>query len=252
MVDPRDRFTAAADDYARYRPDYTDQVVRECATYAGLEPGATVVDVGCGTGISSRLFARHGYHVIGVEPNQAMRDKAAQAGGGVEYRAGEAAATGLPGASADMIIAAQALHWFDMPPTLAEWKRVLRPGGACAAFWNYRSDEGWQIEYEALLKKHSSEYPMVQKATGHGDDNSRWVMASPLCRDIREVNLRNAQVLDWDGLLGRAWSSSYIIHGNVDREKFNAELRALFDRHSAGGKVEFAYKLYLLMWRIVP
>lgn len=251
MVDPRDRFTDAADAYARYRPGYSDEVVRHCAAYAGLKPGATVVDVGCGTGISTRLFARHGYRVIGIEPNEAMRAKAAEAGG-AEYRHGEAAKTGLPDACADLIIAAQALHWFEMSPALAEWRRVLRPGGACAAFWNYRSDEGWQVEYEALLKKHSSEYPMVQKAIGHGDDNSKWVMTSPLCRNIHEANLQNAQTLDWDGLLGRVWSSSYMIHGNVDREAFNRELRGLFDANNDGGRIEFAYRLYLLMWRVRP
>ena len=252
MVDPRDRFSAAADDYARYRPGYPDTIVTACADYAGLAPAATVVDVGCGTGISSRLFAAKGFRVIGVEPNEAMRAKAALAGGDVEYRAGEAAATGLPDACADLIIAAQALHWFDMEPSLAEWRRVLKPGGACAAFWNYRSDEGWQREYEDMLKRHSSEYPVVQKATGKGDDNSAWIKASPQCSEVHEMNLHNAQTLDWDGLLGRAWSSSYVIHGNVNREVFNAELREMFDRHSREGQVKFAYNLYLLLWRIGP
>jgi SAM-dependent methyltransferase len=248
MVDPRERFSAGADDYARYRPDYADEVVKACAAYVPLAPGANVVDVGCGTGISTRLFARHGYRVIGIEPNDAMRTHAQHGGG--DYRKGEAASTGLARASADLIFAAQALHWFDMPPVLTEWKRVLRPGGACAAFWNYRSDEGWQAEYEAMLRRHSKEYPVVQKATGKGDDNSGWVKSSSLCQDIREVHLENAQSLDWDGLQGRLWSSSYMIHGSVDREAVNRELRAIFDKHSQSGRIAFAYKLYLLLWRI--
>lgn len=251
MVDPRDRFTAAADAYARYRPDYTDEIVHACAEYAALKPGATVVDVGCGTGIASRLFARHGYRVIGIEPNDAMRQKAVEAGG-AEFRPGEAAKTGLPGACADLVIAAQAMHWFDMPPTLAEWRRVLKPGGACAAFWNYRSEEGWQRDYEALLNRASSDYAVAMNKAGRGDDNSKWVRASPQCRDIREVNAENAQTLDWDGLLGRVWSSSYMIHGNVDRAAFDRELRALFDSNNEGGRIRFAYRLYVLLWRLDP
>lgn len=248
MVDPRDRFTAGVRDYERYRSGYPDEVVHACADYASLAPGATVVDVGCGTGISSRLFARQGYTVIGIEPNDAMRASANNAGG--DYRPGEAAATGLPDGCASLIVAAQALHWFEMPPTIAEWRRVLAPGGACAAVWNYRGNAGWQTQYEALLERHSREYAEVSKASGRGDDNSQWVKASPLCRDIREHDLHNSQSLDWEGLLGRAWSSSYMIHGNVDRAAFNAELRALFDRHQHQGRVEFAYRVYLLLWRL--
>lgn len=249
MVDPKDRFSDAADLYARYRPDYPDEVVARCAQYADLKPGASVVDVGCGTGISARLFARHGYRVTGIEPNASMRAKAVDAGGGVSYREGEAAKTGLPDAAADLIIAAQALHWFDMATTLPEWKRILRPGAACAAFWNYRGNEGWQGEYEALLRKHSVEYPVVDKAIGNGDDNSRWVKSSPLCVGIEEHDLANRQRLDWQGLQGRCWSSSYMIHGKVDAPAFNADLRALFDRHHSGGTIEFVYRLYVLLWR---
>ena len=70
-MDPRERFSSAADDYAKYRPDYPDELVAVCAEFAGLVAGADVVDIGCGTGISSRRFARHGYRVTGVDPNAA-------------------------------------------------------------------------------------------------------------------------------------------------------------------------------------
>jgi SAM-dependent methyltransferase len=243
-VDSRERFSAAAEEYARYRPDYTDEVAHICADYARLTPGSTVVDLGCGTGISSRLFARHGYRVIGVEPNESMRAKAVQADG-AEYRRGEAAATGLPDDSADLVIVAQALHWFDMDEVLPEMKRVTKPPHNCAAFWNLRSDEGWQREYDELLHRFSSQYPVASS-----DDNSGWVKSSPLCRDVTEHALGNAQKLDWNGLLGRVWSSSYMVHGDVDRDRFDEQLRKLFDHNQSGGLIEFKYRLYLLLWRI--
>jgi SAM-dependent methyltransferase len=248
-MDSRDRFSAAADDYARYRPDYPDDVVLACADYAGLRSGARIVDIGCGTGISSRLFARHGYGVTGVEPNAAMLAKAVESGGGPKYLPGDAAHTGLPDASADLITCAQALHWLAMDQCAPEWKRVLKQNGACAAFWNFRRDDGWQAEYEDLLGKFSSEYPVVQKATGKGDDNSGWVKASPLCVDVREHDFTNSQRMDWGALLGRANSSSYVIHGMKDRAGFEAALKYLFERHSVNGIVEFSYRTYVLLWR---
>jgi len=247
-MDSRDRFSAAADDYAKYRPDYPDTVVRACAEYAGLRPGAHVVDIGCGTGISSRLFARHGYLVTGIEPNEPMLAKAVAAGQ-AEYLPGEAARTGLPDGCADLVACAQALHWLNMDECAPEWRRIMKPGAACAAFWNYRRDDGWQAEYEAMLGKWSSEYPEVQKATGKGEDNSGWVKASALCTQVAEHNFTNSQRMDWDALLGRANSSSYVIHGIEDRPGFEKALRALFDKHAAGGHVEFLYRTYVLLWR---
>ncbi len=109
---------------------------------------------------------------------------------------------------------------------------------------------GWQAEYEALLGRFSHEYPVVRKARGNGDDNSDWVKGSRQCTDVRELNFSNAQVLDWRAMLGRAWSSSYLLHGGVDREAFDRELRALFERHSRDGRITLAYRLYLLLWRL--
>jgi SAM-dependent methyltransferase len=248
-MDSKDRFGAAADDYAKYRPDYPDTVVRASAQYAELKPGAHVVDIGCGTGISSRLFARNGYAVTGVEPNEPMLTKAIEAADGPKYVLGEAANTGLPDTCADLITCAQALHWLDMDACVPEWTRILKPQGACAAFWNYRRDDGWQAEYEAMLCKWSTEYPEIKKATGKGDDNSGWVKSSPHCTQIVEHNFDNSQRMDWDALLGRANSSSYVIHGIEDRAGFERALRALFDRSSKQGFVEFHYRTYVLLWR---
>ena len=256
-MDVKDRFSNTADDYARYRPDYPDAVAHACAEYAGLKPGAAVVDIGCGTGISSRLFARHGYTVTGIEPNAPMLAKAHEANGGPAYKEGEAAKTGLPDACADLIICAQALHWINLDDCVGEWRRILRFGpstgsgqkAACAAFWNYRGDTGWQAEYEALLREWSSEYDEVQKAVDGGEDNGVWVKNSRLCTDVAEHEFPNAQRMDFTSLLGRANSSSYVIHGVQDRKGFENALKALFKKHARDGHVSFKYRTYLLLWR---
>jgi SAM-dependent methyltransferase len=247
-MDARERFSQAAEDYAKYRPDYPDELVGACAEYAGLVTGAHVVDIGCGTGISSRRFARHGYRVTGVDPNEAMLAKAREAGQAT-YRKGDAAHTGLPDATADLIACGQAMHWFDLDDCVAEWRRNLKPNGACAAFWNFRRQDGWQAEYEALLGHWSREYGAVRKAADGGQDHSAWVKASPLCTHVTEREFENSQLMDWDALLGRANSSSYVIHGVQDRAGFERALRGLFDRHQQDGEVQFNYRTYLLLWR---
>ncbi|WP_217565570.1 methyltransferase domain-containing protein, partial [Micrococcus sp. GbtcB5] len=64
------------------------------------------------------------------------REAAAGTGGGVRAVPGTAEATGLPAASADAVVAAQAWHWMDPGAASAEAARVLRPGGRLAAVWN--------------------------------------------------------------------------------------------------------------------
>ena len=92
-----------------------------------------VVDLGSGTGLSSRWAVKWAASVIGIEPNDEMRAVAeSRPIAGVEYRPGRAEETGLRDASADVVLAVQAMHWMEPEPTLAEVGRILRPGGVLA------------------------------------------------------------------------------------------------------------------------
>jgi SAM-dependent methyltransferase len=73
--------------------------------------------------------------VVGVEPSADMRDQAAAATDqtNARYLAGWSNDTNLPDASADIVLAVQALHWMEPISTFIEVARVLRPGGVFAA-----------------------------------------------------------------------------------------------------------------------
>src|SRR5262249_13452482 len=75
-TDPTARFTGLADLYARHRPDYPDDALDYVVSRCGLRGGSLLVDVGCGTGISSRQFALRGVPVLGVDPNADMLRRA--------------------------------------------------------------------------------------------------------------------------------------------------------------------------------
>jgi SAM-dependent methyltransferase len=246
-VDSRQRFSATVDAYDRFRPGYPDALVDWLVALAGLTPGARVVDLGCGTGISSRLFAARGFDVVGVEPNDSMRERAEAKGGGPRYVRGEAVATGQPDASARLVVAAQAFHWFDVPPTMRELARILVPGGRAAAFWNVRASSAFQDGYEALLVKYSSEYRLM-KASGNPVQRIR-DFAGAL--DPREAEFPYPRPLDREALLGLVNSSSYIVHGVDDRAGFDRELAALFDAHvAADGTIDFATHTSVIAWRL--
>src|SRR5207247_1259980 len=75
-ANPVGRFSGLASDYAAHRPVYPDEAIDFVVARADLGPLALIVDIGAGTGISSRLFARRGLQVVGIEPNDEMRAQA--------------------------------------------------------------------------------------------------------------------------------------------------------------------------------
>ncbi|MGH9083187.1 MAG: class I SAM-dependent methyltransferase, partial [Acidimicrobiales bacterium] len=128
-----DRFSGFADLYDTVRPALPAALGRLLAAYADTQR-PRVVDLGSGTGLSSRWAATWAGSVVGVEPNDDMRAVAeSRPLAGVTYRKAAAHDTGLPDRSADVVLAVQSLHWMDPGPTLAEVARVLRPGGVLAA-----------------------------------------------------------------------------------------------------------------------
>lgn len=238
-MDPRERFTATVDAYRQHRPDYPEALFGWLGV---LVPGRRAADLGAGTGIFTRMLAERGWDAVGVEPNPAMRE-AAIAAGGARYVDGTAEATGLADRSVDLVIGAQAFHWFDLDRALPEVDRVAE--GRAVAVWNVRGTEGFAGAYDALLVRFSSEYPKVAKP---GPTLVELAIRRP---GGEEATFSHHQRLDRDGLLGRAWSSSYVAHGVADRAGFDAGLMAAFDAYARDGTVDLAYRTVAYAWRPV-
>lgn len=117
--------------YDRSRPGYPTAMVERILA---ASPGPAVLDVGCGTGISSRAFQAAGCSVLGVEVDARMADFARRRGLEVEVAAFE---TWEPaGRRFDAVISGQSWHWVDPIAGTAKAARALRAGGRLAVFWN--------------------------------------------------------------------------------------------------------------------
>lgn len=244
-MDPRERFSAGAEIYHRYRPGYPDGLLDWIVAATGLRAGGRVADLGCGTGIFTRLLAGRGLAVVGVDPNAEMLRMAREVGGGPAYVTGDSAQTGLADASVDLVTAAQAFHWFPLEATLAELDRILVPGGWTCALWNVRTSSPFNEEYERLLRTYSSDYATDTRLSDL-DDPRVGLGAIP---GTVAAEVPFADALAWDGVIGRVRSASYVIHGVADRSAFERRVREAYERHArADGKLVWAMNAVAIAW----
>jgi SAM-dependent methyltransferase len=239
---PTERFSNRVGDYVRYRPGYPPEVVALLRELTGLAPGWRIADIGSGTGISTSTLLDAGHEVFAVEPNKEMREAAEsllRERPGFHSVDGTAEATGLEPGSVDLVVAAQAFHWFDRDAARAEMARILRPDGWVALIWNVRQTASSEFlrELEALLLDYSIDYARVRHENVTDD-----VVRAFLTRDYGKRTFEHAQVFDLDGLRGRIASASYVpAPGHPGHEPLFAELEQLFERRSENGRVRFVY-----------
>jgi len=238
--DPTGRFSDRVADYVRARPGYPGELVGVLAQRCGLTRQSAIADVGSGTGLLAQVFLEHGNTLFGVEPNAGMREAGerflVQYDRFTSVDAG-AEATTLPDACADFVTAGQAFHWFDRDRARREFGRILRPGGWVVLIWNDRRLDATPFlrGCEDLLVRHYSDYPKVVHRNVDAGALGRFFAPG----GYQEVVLDNRQQFEWDGLVARHLSSSFV--PKVGHEAGMTDLHALFDAQASGGKVEFEY-----------
>lgn len=133
-------FSVAVASYARGRPDYPAEALAWLREDIKLGPGKTVLEVGAGTGKFIPVLRQTGARVLALEPVEEMRQQLAATQDDISVMAGTAASIPLPDGAVDAVVCAQAFHWFATREALAEFRRVLAPGGRLGLIWNVRDE----------------------------------------------------------------------------------------------------------------
>jgi SAM-dependent methyltransferase len=173
-----DRFSGGfAEPYDRHRPQPPARLAELLTRLARVTVPDLVVDLGSGTGLSTRYWADKARAVIGIEPTAEMRAQAEARtpAPNVSYRAGFSHHTGLPDRCADVVFCMQSLHWMDPLPTFTEAARILRPGGVFAA-----CDYDWP------------------PATGVWEADAAWEECARRCERLEKEHGVDAGLLRWD------------------------------------------------------
>jgi SAM-dependent methyltransferase len=238
-----ERFSNRVDDYVRSRPHYPAALLQKLEAAGVLHAQNSVADIGSGTGISSKWLLDGGYTVFGIEPNAAMREAGENyLGAYPKFKsiAATAQETSLPDQSVDVILAAQAFHWFNNAETRAEFKRILKPAGKIILVWNDRliSDTDFSKSYEDTLRYFGTDYQTVDhKHIAEESFNLLWGKNNWQC--LEEPNFQD---LNFDALHARILSCSYMPQkDHRDYEFMRYVLKKIFVRYQENGTVRLNY-----------
>lgn len=210
-----DRFLGFQEAYDRYRPEAPMLITKLLTQYLGRNP-QQVVDIGCGTGLSTFLWKDAAQSVIGIEPNPDMLSKAvhklsqSEDAESISFVQGFSNALDLADESTDIVTCSQSFHWMEPVSTLKEVSRILRKGGIFAAYdcdWPLMLQPDIELQYNRLIRKADD---IVANLVSTADQAHKWdkeghlqrIQASGAFSFSREIVFHTTEVCDAERYIG--------------------------------------------------
>jgi len=209
------------------RPGYPPELLEFLRARFVLGRGKTVIELGAGTGKLTRLLASTGARIVAIEPVAAMRDQIAKLLPEVPLMGGVAESIPIAGRTADVVVAAQAFHWFSNRAALEEIHRVLRPAGHLVVMWNILDQRpDWAARLAAIMDNPRGNAPSF-KTTGWQRVFDGYDKFSPIeHRVFQHVHKCTPEMLQ-----ARVASISYVaVLPATEREAILQEVRELLAR----------------------
>jgi ubiquinone/menaquinone biosynthesis C-methylase UbiE len=220
-VDRARSFGAVAEAYDRGRPAYPTEAV----TWLAGGEAKVVLELGAGTGKLTRQLVDQGHAVFATDPDEAMLEVLHQQVPEVSAKVATAEDIPANDRSVDVVVVAQAFHWFDHEVALAEIARVLKPGGHLALMWNSRDERiPWVRRMGDILGRQDS-----------NTSSSQHLVHSDLFGFVEETTYKHWQEVNRETVLDLARSrSSFAMLDDAGREQHLAELLAFYDDYGRG------------------
>lgn len=246
VLEPARSFDLVADAYDRARPSYPEEAV-DWLLSGGTAP--EVVELGAGSGkLTEQLLARR-CTVTATDPSEAMLARLVARAPGARVLAGTAEQVPVRSRAADVVVAAQAFHWFDTAATLQEVARVLRPGGRLAVIWNSRDE---RIPWVKRLGRIIGTAPQ-------DDDPTAAIDETGMFETVERATFRFWHPLHRESLRDLVISRSTVaLMSELERERVLRQVDDLYDEYGRGADgmllpyVTTACRTNVLPWALPP
>jgi SAM-dependent methyltransferase len=224
-TEDRFHFNNHATLYDAVRPEYPSLLIEDLITLGGVPPGASILDIGCGTGKSTMPFAMREYSVCALDPGSNMLDRCRHNLKGyanVTYECGSFESWNWSGRKFDLVVSGTAFHWVSEAGH-KKLSELLQPNGALGIFWHtfLSGSDPIYATINELYKKHAPEH--------FGEDNpeglelfdlkrERLFLSIPGFADWRVIRYYTNYVYDSNRYvdLMRTWST----HRNIGEDLF--------------------------------
>ncbi len=234
-MDTKKVFSKKAEKYAKFRWDYAADAIETIINITQMSINSTLADIGAGTGILTRHFIAKAQKIYAIEPNIELRQILTRELGifpSISVLNGCAEDTNLPDNSVDVIIVAQAIHWFDPEPARQEMMRILKDNGWLVLVRNYGTN---QEKYEAIKSLMKEEYGAdFSVVTGRPKEKPyRFYFGN---NDFKTFSFPFAFQQGWEEFLGTLTTTSFMPDEDHPLfPKLETEARKVFSQYSNHG-----------------
>ncbi|WP_194790801.1 class I SAM-dependent methyltransferase [Pseudomonas sp. UFMG81] len=221
-------YTRHSGNYEQGRPGYPAALRDWLQGSLGIDRDTAVLDLGAGTGKFTRLLCPLTPRLTAVEPVAAMRERFAEQLPGVTVLDGSAQHIPVADASQQVVVCAQAFHWFADAAALAEIHRVLAPGGRLGLVWNVRDESvDWVARITAVITPYEGDTPRFHTGRWREAFDGRWFSA-PQLTTLPHVHEGSPETV----ILERLRSVSFIAAlPQARQDQVMGQLQALIDSH---------------------
>ncbi|TDV72219.1 class I SAM-dependent methyltransferase [Pseudomonas sp. LP_7_YM] len=242
-------FSTQAGAYSQGRPDYPDELGTWLQHTLGIDAQSSVVDLGAGTGKFTRLLTPLTAHLTAVEPVEPMRQEFAKRFPDTPIVCGTAESLPLEDATADVLVCAQAFHWFANDAAVAEIHRVLKPGGRLGLIWNVRDESvDWVAQITRIITPYEGDTPRFHTGDWRLPFDGRY-FAQPELTCLNYTHSGDAETV----IMNRFLSVSFIAAlPQAEKAVVTKQLRDLIQTHPAlrdRQTVEFPYQTQAYLCR---
>lgn len=232
----QNNFGQLSREYHKARRGYPDEVFDYLNSLVENGKNKTL-DIGCGTGISTRQLKEKGFDVVGSDVDPKMIALAKEVDNDIEYVIASASKLPFEDGQFDVITAFTSFHWFTDRESMNEIRRVLKSDGVFFVALK-KADKGkvseiFREEYVAILKKYVGDRFDTSK-----DFFPLEVLKNNVFRDVVEKDFYIKEAYTVDEALTLLQSFSFWNLVPDEKKQFlSKEIKDLYERHLVEGFV---------------